>query len=109
MNSEEAKQFLTDKFSKLIHDRFVEVWPDTFVKARTTNGMEYANANGNMYSWYIAVVRSLSEIPHVPGKYEATLDNGQFRYDYIIQMYEDFKSCDNPSKWLMENLYLKYS
>jgi hypothetical protein len=41
------------QFIKILHDRFEETFPDTFVKCQTLDKEVYNKANGSMYSWYI--------------------------------------------------------
>ena len=102
MHFHEAKEFMETEFRKLIHDRFIEQWEDTFTRCSTRDPEEYKKANPSMYTYYMAIINSLSSLPETVGKYERIYGEGvDNEFLYVTDMYNDFKETDNPMIWLM--------
>ena len=55
----------------------------------------------NDYVYYIKIIESLYNLPETVGKYERDYDDIGNEYSFVSTMYDDFKVCDNPTKWLM--------
>ena len=102
MTHREAGKFLEEKFFPLIEKRFIEKWPDTFVKSLTLDEELYNNSNGTMYTYYLAIKNSLCRLPDV-SKYKKSKDDMiNSNYSYVNDMYDDFEKTDDIAGWFME-------
>lgn len=102
----EAREFITDKFIVLLKDRLLEIWPDLFVHNTTLDKNVYDNSNGAMYNFYGVMANGLYELVSNPPaiKYKKLYNTDPNNHPHLIPMYDDFKSTNEPLKWIIENI-----
>jgi len=107
MNYKEANMLVTAS-TALIAEKFAQVYPDTFVKCQTIDPEMYRNANPCMYSWYMGVVRGMSDLSFSP-QYSQTLEETlEGDWSCVKRFVEDLQEADDPLHFLIENVQLKY-
>jgi len=103
---DEANQLIHKEIIPLLREKFIEIYPDTFIKSTTSIKEEYENANGCMYSWYILICNNIIHFKFSP-KYHQTNDEAyEGNYDFIKRFYKDIKNTKNFPKFLIENIYI---
>ena len=95
---------------KILHKRFLETYPETFIKSKTLDAEVYKNANGAMYSWYIVFINSFNEY-RLEGEYKHTSEdiinnvNHQTKVDKFLN---DLSEVDNWIEFLIRYMPSKY-
>lgn len=107
MNRTEAEQLILKEFIPLLHKRFEEKWPDTFVIARSMDKEELTKANKSMYSWYMKMSNSLYDMPETPKYYQSLAEAQTGNRSYIKRMFEDFKEAHDWLAFMIEFVPLK--
>ncbi|MDD5649092.1 MAG: hypothetical protein PHF86_01555 [Candidatus Nanoarchaeia archaeon] len=93
-----------DRFNKILHNKFINNYPDTFIKNSTRNKEEYDSANGCMYSWFIILINAFSHFNFSP-KYSQT-KNEIINSDWscVKRLVDDFEKEDNWQSFIIEHI-----
>lgn len=93
-----------DRFSKILNKKFINSYPDTFIKCSTKNKEEYESANGCMYSWFILLLNAFSKF-NFSSKYSQTKDELiNSNWSCIKRFVDDLEKEENWQKFIIENI-----
>lgn len=92
-----------DRFNKVLRERFLSNYPDTFIKCTTRNKEEYESANGAMYSWYMKLVNI--SLTNLSPKYTQTNEEAiNSDWSCIGRFVDDFEKCDNWQSFIFNHI-----
>lgn len=96
-----------DRFIMILHEKFEETFPDTFVKCRTLDKDLYDSSNGSMYSWYMTFVNCFSG-SSLEGKYKRTREDMINSVNHVDEFLSDLQKEKHWIKFLVEFMPSNY-
>ena len=106
MNYGEAHTLINGSMA-LIAEKFEEVYPDTFIKSKTLDPETYKNANPCMYSWYMAVVRGISEVNLSPQYAQTEEEHTNNDWSSIERFISDLQDAEDFLHFVIEHVQIK--
>jgi len=90
----EINLFIKDKILPAIHDGFLKLYPDTFIKCRTKDHKIYTEANGCMYNWYMLIINAVQSLNFSPEYYQTNDEACNNDNSHIFRFYNDLIQSD---------------
>lgn len=103
----EAKD-LQNIFIEILKNKFLEHYPDTFVKSSVQTKEEYNAANGCMYSWFILICNRFDKLNFSPKYSQTEEETSNSDWSCVKRFIEDFQSTPHWQNFLFQNLNIGF-
>jgi len=106
----EYDRIILEDLIPILHSKFEESYPDTFVKCNTRDKEIYESANGCMYNWFIKIINEMYG-GHFSPKYTPKFSDELLTCDYsiIYDFINDLNNSDNWQSFIIENVNIGFN